>query len=147
MGNLTPANHSFQLVVASYGGVRISGFADQGDPISYAPNGEDVTSSQGPDGETVINKMAQRNSRLTLRLMAGSGSVDYLSDLYNVHRQPGFRGPYPACNVTDANTGSTITAAQAWIVGAPPVAYGSEAGVVEFVIEGGFLQVMRGALI
>lgn len=147
MANLTPKNHAFPLVVVTYGAHRIEGFADQGDAISWSADGDSITITQGPDGELAINKMLDKPATLTLRLMSTSTSIDYLSGLRNVQKQPGFLGPYPACSVVDANTGSTLTADQAWITKAPPVSYGTEASVVEFTIQGRFLQNLSGAAI
>jgi len=146
MSDLTPKNHSFALTVVTFGTHRMQGFAE-GEPISWASGGETTTGAQGADGETVINKKGERLSRLTVRLMASSASNTYLSAQYNILKQPLYQGKYPPCIVNDANTGSTHTAPRAWIVQAPSTGLGEEAGTVEWIFEGLFLQNLSGALI
>jgi len=144
MANLTPKNFAFNNVVVTYDAVRIEGFADQGDAIQWAPNGEAITSTMGPDGELAINKQVEKPARLTLRLMATSESVGYLSALANIQRQPGYAGPYPACSIVDGNTGSVWTSPAAWVVQQPSTSFGTEVGSVEFVIEGKWVVSLKG---
>ena len=146
MADLSPKNHSFALVNLMYGTHRIHGFAE-GEPISWAPNAETISGTQGADGGVAINKKGLRLSRLTIRVMASSLSTTVLSALFNVHSQDGYLGPYPPIMVTDINTGSTLVAPAAWIVQSAAFGLGEESGTFEWVVEGLFVANLKGSLI
>jgi len=140
----TPKNYDFRDVVATYAKVRISGFAEQGDAISVEPQEESVRSVMGPDGELGIVKGPQKPVNVTLRLMHTSASVGFLSDQANLQANARGAYVYPPLVISELNTGTTITLAQAWIKQQAPISYGNEIGVREFVIEGQAIINQRG---
>jgi hypothetical protein len=101
-----------KLVIITYGGVPLGGFAD-GTFVDIAPSSEGFTRKVGADGEVTRSKSADNCHDVTVTLMQSSLNNEYLSTINQMDRATG-AGLLPL-TITDLNGGTLCFWPQAWV--------------------------------
>lgn len=73
--------YSFLSLVVLVNGIEIDGFADGDDAIQVERRVDTGTDRMGADGQMFYTQSADKSGEITLRLLPGSDSNKYLSDL------------------------------------------------------------------
>jgi len=114
------------------GAFEITGFGPD-DAMTLAPNGERATHQTGADGETTASKSNDRSHILTVNVMqTGAGFRDLAALAKAQDEAEGI--PVLAFMIRDLNTGTTVRSRYATFLTYPELAFGKEAGSVEFQI-------------
>jgi hypothetical protein len=120
------------LVVASFLGIPISGYAD-GTFVSVERNNESYTLMVGAGGEAARARSRNSSGKVTFTLMATSPCNDLLSSAWHADELTG-SGVGPVL-VKDLSGSTLCIANNAWIQKGPKVEYGKEISTREWVIE------------
>lgn len=121
---LLMATYDPKLVVITYGGVPITGFAED-TFVEIAPAEEGFTRKVGADGEVVRSHSANTCCDVTVTLMQSSLSNQVLSAAAVADRLSGV-GLAPL-SITEITSGTTFFFPQAWVE-MPTVGFAKEAG-------------------
>lgn len=133
--------HDPSQCLLSFDGVPISGYAD-GTFIEVEANDDSFTLQIGSDGEATRSRSQNRSGVLTLTLMQGSASNDFLSGMLLSDRING--DGVGALQMAD-NLGTTLVLAQnAWVKRSPNVRRSKESDTVEWVFESDRMDVFVG---
>lgn len=120
------------LIVASFLGVPISGYAD-GTFVSVERNNESFQLMVGAGGEAARSRSRNSSGKVTFTLLSTSSVNDLLSAAWHADELTG-SGVGPVI-VKDMSGGTLCRANNAWIQKAPKVEYGKEISTREWVIE------------
>ena len=120
------------LIVASFLGIPISGYAD-GTFVAVERNNESFTLMVGAGGEAARARSRNSSGKVTFTLMSTSPVNDLLSSAWHADELVG-AGVGPVM-VKDMAGGTLCIANNAWIQKGPKVEYGKEISTREWVIE------------
>jgi hypothetical protein len=120
------------LVVASFAGIPISGFAD-GTFVAVERNNDSYTLMVGAGGEAARSRSRNSSGKVTFTLMATSPVNDLLSAVWHADELLGTG--VGAVIVKDMQGTTLCVANNAWIMKPPKVEYGKEISTREWVIE------------
>lgn len=104
-------SYSLQAVVLMVSGIRVSGFAADGDVISVEFPGENAEDVVGADGEVAVAYSADDRAYLRLSLMESSRANRILDELATAQRLAARAGAPPATGpvlLTDFHNGDII---------------------------------------
>jgi hypothetical protein len=125
--------YDFDQVSLIVGGWIVDGYAE-GSGIELEQENPIFTHKNGVDGKVARSKILKRTAKLTISLMAGSQTNDYLGALAKTDMEaPNGAGIVPIM-LKDNSGRSMYAAAQAWISELPNVTYADEMGERVWVI-------------
>jgi hypothetical protein len=107
-----------------------AGAADEG--ITVDPTAELSTMMVGADGSGQHSLHADKSGRLVVRLLKTSPTNALLMAMLNFQRSSGATHGQNTISITDSNRGDVITAQQVAFTKVPALAYGKEAGMLEW---------------
>lgn len=116
----------------SFDGVPISGYADD-TFLELEANDDSFTLQKGADGEGTRSRSRNRSMRLTVTLMQGSASNDYLSGRLAADLLSGAGAG--ALQFKELNGTTVVNAAEAWVMRTPTISRAKESGTVQWVFE------------
>lgn len=121
-----------------------SGADEEG--ISIEPAGEVGNMRIGADGSGMHSLHADRSGRVTVRLLKTSPVNAQLSAMLAFQRSSAATHGQNTITVTDSVRGDVITCRNCAFARTPPLAYGKEAGMVEWVFNALQIDPSLGAL-
>lgn len=123
-----------QAAIVGPGGVinlgNGAGAADEG--ITVDPTGEMSTMMVGADGSGQHSLHADKSGRLIVRLLKTSPTNALLMAMCNFQRSSGATHGQNTISIVDSNRGDVVTAQQVAFAKVPALAYGKEAGMLEW---------------
>lgn len=119
-------NYQFDLVTASWGEIRFTGY-QRGDGITIVPDNDDWSLLVGNRGEGVRSKLINQSFTITVNLHQASPDNLKLSNARNLDLTLG-TGARPLL-IQDKGGFSLFKAERCWIQRAPDTTYADEAGV------------------
>jgi hypothetical protein len=124
MANLKHYNPD--LVDTIFGGVPISGFAEDG-MIEIEEEGERFVLVKGTTGEIARSQVLAKVAKLTIKLLSTSDSNDVLSAAHLLDISTDGGGGVVPVGMIDRNGRSVLVAPQGWVDGIPPIKMGAKA--------------------
>ena len=132
------------LVVASFAGIPISGYAD-GTFVSVERNNESYTLMVGAGGEAARSRSRNSSGKVTFTLMATSPVNDYRSAVWHADELLGTG--VGSVIVKDMSGGTLCIANNAWVQKGPKVEYGKEISTREWTIEAESIYINAGGTV
>jgi hypothetical protein len=132
------------LVVASFAGIPISGYAD-GTFVSVERNNESYTLMVGAGGEAARARSRNSSGKVTFTLMSTSPVNDLLSAVWHADELLGTG--VGSVIVKDMQGNTRCVANNAWIQKAPKIEYGKEISTREWVIEAESIYMTAGGVV
>lgn len=140
---MTVRTYNLKDIILTFGGVIIEGGAD-GDKMSVAPTGDDWTMQKGSDGEVIRSFQNDFTGRVTINLLYGAPSNQYLSD---IRKQDTLTGNgVKTLSIADTRGNSLFVADAAWIMKRPEVPFGKDAGTVTWELDCAQITIEPGLL-
>lgn len=125
---------NFQCAINGPGGAVNLGegaaVADEG--VSFDPTGEINTMQVGADGNGQHSLHADKSGKVVVRLLKTSPTNQKLMAMFNTQTSSAANHGQNTISGTDTQRGDSITASQVAFTKAPNLAYGKEAGFVEW---------------
>lgn len=123
MANPLVTTYDPKMVIMTFGGVPVSGWAD-GTFIDVAKQAKNFTRKVGADGEVVRSKSANGCSDVTITLQQSSLSNNHLSQQAQIDQATG-KNLQPL-SITDLNGVTLMFWSQAWVEEPESWGYGAE---------------------
>lgn len=132
------------LVVASFAGIPIAGYAD-GTFVTVERNNDSYTLMVGAGGEAARARSRNSSGKVTFTLLATSPVNDLLSAVWHADELLGVG--VGSVIVKDLQGTTLCVANNAWITKAPKIEFGKEVGTREWVIEAESIYMSAGGVI
>lgn len=130
---MTSKTYNPKLVVASFAGVILSGYAD-GQFIGVEKNADAMSLKMGADGESAVAVSADESGKVTVTVLNTSDTNDYLTTCANART----RGPL---QIKDLSGRMLVNADDAWLTKLAPINKSKEVESNAWVFESGNLAV------
>ena len=134
-------HYNLDEVLLMVGGVLVTEFIE-GDAISVAFDNDRWIKKDGHHGSTIRSKNPAHSGTATIKLMQGSPANASLQALLDVDDASG--AGTGAFEVRDLNGTSYATGQKSWLVKDPDMAFGTEAGEVEYQVHIAGLKISHG---
>ena len=126
-------NYNTGQVSLSLGGVPLSGFGEDA-MVSIEWDSDITTDKVGVDGEVTASKTNDRRATATITLMESSPSNAVLTGFFLARKAGGDAIGVVPFFMEDGISGETVIGPEAWVLKAPSVEKGKEAGEREWSI-------------
>jgi hypothetical protein len=134
MASITYSFKDVQCAITGPGGVinlgAGAGPADEG--ITFESSGDIDTMTIGADGSGMHSLSADKSGRVIVRLLKTSPTNALLSLMYAFQTSSAAQHGQNTIALVDSNRGDAVTCRQVAFAKAPPLAYGKEAGILEW---------------
>jgi hypothetical protein len=131
MANTTTTTYSASNVTVTYGGHVFTGFGSGDDVIQVSRREDSVQLDIGMQGDGVYSQSTDRSGELTISLLAGSATNDFLTAKANANDVGSiFSAPLI---ITEVGSETKVTADKCVIQKVPDLNRGAKAGEVEWV--------------